>query len=205
MFEDITTLIQILNALDLDIDLAGTQGSEDPFILLAKLRDFLSLPIYGQSIYLNYHNNPQGLTSLADALLAKAVNLYNLKEHQRSLHLIIINIFSFKPINLALIKLLIANFQHLGYLSLAAEMYAKLFELRGEVDCLYFAGICCALEERQTLALANFDHFLSLADSSVQLKHNLQDLTKSCKNIIHHLRSQQADAMLTSVSAERKL
>ena len=188
MEEDLRVLIKLLNSVDLSL---GDQVDESLF-KLSKLKEFVNFPLYGQSIYLKYNGDPEGLRQLADALLYKAISLYNLKEYQRSFYLILINIFSFKPINLQLIKLIIANFHYLGHFTLAAQLYVKYFELTQDLDCLYFAGICYSLVDKPHLAVANFEQFLALVESSAQARQSLKELTKSCHGLIKNIRAQEA-------------
>lgn len=184
MLRDATILIDLLNS----VELQDTENSDIMIKQLIKLKEFINLPLYKLYVQLRMETKPAEVADIANAVLYKASTLYNLKEYRRSFRLILVNIFNFNPINLDIIKLVIANFYSLNFLELSGILYSRLFQEVADPECLYFSGLSYYFLQEWSRALPYLEQFNAIVANSVRYQKELADLTKISGKLIAQMR-----------------
>lgn len=184
MLRDATILIDLLNS----VELRDTENSDIMIKQLIKLKEFINLPLYKLYAQLRMEMKPAEVADIANAVLYKASTLYGLKEYRRSFRLILVNIFNFNPINLDIIKLVIANFYSLNFLELSGILYSRLFQGVADPECLYFSGLSYYFLQERSRALPYLEQFNAIVANSVRYQKELADLTKISGKLIAQMR-----------------
>jgi hypothetical protein len=179
MFKAATTLINVLNAVDIVVN----DESDKVLQQFVRLKQFVNLPLYNLYVELKAESKTWESDELAQAIYAKAAALYNLKEYHSSLQIIVANITNFNPINNELIKLLIANLYSLRFLELSGKLYLKLYEEIADLECLYFSGLSYYFLQQQTTSLPLMEQFVQVANGSVRYQKELSNLIKTATKL----------------------
>lgn len=131
-------------------------------------------------------------TQISAIIHNKAIGLYDLKQYKESLYEIFTAMQLYQPFLIDTVKLMIANFQCLGYNDLACTMYSKYFEATGDIEALFYSAVCAYISNQYDKAQALLQNFIEQIKQSAIYQAKYQELTKQALILIKQMHNRNA-------------